>query len=956
MDPIAIVRLVLIGLLPPAFAVGFYFLERTRFFGGLKTIWKQVIAGVAFGGVACLATEFGSNFNGAVLNVRDAAAVTAGLLYGLPAGLVAGFIGGVERFASAYWNNTFYTQWACSISTFISGLTAGFLRRYVFANKRPIWPLALLVGLLTETFHMVMIFLTNVSDPTNAFETVRLLGNKMITANMLSATLAILILQIIDFAKRDKSIPREKHKRLPVRGHLALRLSIIGTLAISISGILTFGFQSSASYTNSVSLLKLNVEDAVSDILDTSDGTILSLARNLASLAEKLDHAPDNADLESMLPASGVSEIHYVNEDGIIVASTVGSSLGFDMNTGDGQAKEFVERLADYPSEFVQAYMPTSQDASVKKKFAGIALSRGGFLQVAFTSEKFYASLEEIVSQVVQNRHIGEKGYMLVCDESYIILSRNPGLDDRTLAEFGFPMRFDPKDQMVRQTADIRYVSTFEYVPSYYMYAAAEGYYIIGVVDVAEMLLSRDQATFLGVYLMIIIFSSLFIMVYASVDRLVLRDLTEVNDKLAKIASGDLEQKLDSRRTTEMNQLTSSINSTVDALKGYIAHEASRYDEELALGKQIQLSSLPSKLSYLRRHEFDIYGNMVTAKQVGGDFYDYFMLADKRVAFVVADVSGKGIPAALFMMKTKSVVKALAENGLSVEDIFQRANERLCEGNETDTFVTAWMGICDLSTGVVEFVNAGHNPPLAKIDGKFSYLTMKRDLVLGAMKDAPYHKQTLKLSPRDMLFLYTDGVTEAESAPETFFGEQRLLDLLNNGTTTRDPEKICGMVNDAVSDFVGKHVQSDDITMVCFSYYGASKDTHFEFEPNAEAVGELCDKVSVALEEEGMNLVMINKVNLIVEEAAANIAFHAYEKKKGVGKLDVSISEAQIVLTFFDSGPHFDPLAKEDPNIHLSAEERPIGGLGIFMIKKLADKVYYSYQERQNILTVIINR
>jgi sigma-B regulation protein RsbU (phosphoserine phosphatase) len=394
----------------------------------------------------------------------------------------------------------------------------------------------------------------------------------------------------------------------------------------------------------------------------------------------------------------------------------------------------------------------------------------------------------------------------------------------------------------------------------------------------------------------------------------------------------------------------------VDSLKGYIELEATRYDEELRLGKQIQLSSLPSKVAYLRRHEFDIYGNMVTAKQVGGDFYDYFMLSDQKVAFMIADVSGKGIPAALFMMKTKSVLKALAENGLSVEDIFERANNRICEGNETDTFVTAWMGVCDLATGKLDYVNAGHNPPLARINGKYQYLDMKRDLVLGAMAGIPYKKQTIQLSPRDVIFLYTDGITEAESEPDCFFGEKRLLDLLNNGVTTRDPEFICKAVAEGVSAFVGDHDQSDDMTMVCFSYYGDSKDSHFEFEPTAEAVGDLCNRVSETLEESGLNLVMVNKVNLIVEEAAANIAFHAYEKKKGVGKLDVSLSEAQIVLTFFDSGPAFNPLAKEDPDIHLSAEERPIGGLGIFMIKKLADKVYYSYQERQNILTVIINR
>ncbi len=956
MEPIAIVRLILIGLLPPAAAVGFYFLEKTRFFGGLKKIWKQVIGGVVFGGICVLATEFGSPFNGAVLNVRDAAAVVAGLTFGLPGGVIAGLIGGLERFVSAYWNNTFYTQIACSISTFVSGLSAGLLSAFVFSKeKRPSWAHGLLVGLVTETFHMVMIFLTNANNPIQAFGVVRLLGNKMISANMLSSCFAMLLVQIIEFLQGDdkKILRRKKKGDRPIRGLLSLRLTVISVVMIAVSGALTYGLQSSSASRNTKSLLSLNVDDATADIEDTSDNNLLSMTRNVADIIEKnygmYGTAPDDADLSVLLLSSGVSEIHYVNANGIVEASTEESSKGYDMKSGE-QSMEFIDALKNYPSEYAQSYMETSQDSDVKKKYAGVALSFGGFVQTGLDTDRFYSSISEIVRQVVQNRHIGENGYMLVCDESFTIYSNFERFDGKSISDFGFPKEFKEDDELKMLQAKIGDVR------SYYMFRSNEGFYIIGIVDVDEMLLNRDMTTWLGVYLEIIVFSGLFIMVYVSVDRLVLRDLVKVNDDLELIAQGDLNQRLDANKTDEMSGLSRSINKTVDSLKGYIELEATRYDEELRLGKQIQLSSLPSKVAYLRRHEFDIYGNMVTAKQVGGDFYDYFMLSDQKVAFMIADVSGKGIPAALFMMKTKSVLKALAENGLSVEDIFERANNRICEGNETDTFVTAWMGVCDLATGKLDYVNAGHNPPLARINGKYQYLDMKRDLVLGAMAGIPYKKQTIQLSPRDVIFLYTDGITEAESDPDCFFGEKRLLDLLNNGVSTRDPEFICKAVAEGVSAFVGDHDQSDDMTMVCFSYYGDSKDSHFEFEPTAEAVGDLCNRVSETLEESGLNLVLVNKVNLIVEEAAANIAFHAYEKKKGVGKLDVSISEAQIVLTFFDSGPAFNPLAKEDPDIHLSAEERPIGGLGIFMIKKLADKVYYSYQERQNILTVIINR
>ena len=420
MDPVvATLRLLLLGVLPPLVAVGFYFAERYTPFGKLKRIFKQIIAGVVFGGICILATEFGAQFNGAVLNVRDAAAVTAGLLYGLPGGVIAGFIGGVERYASAYWNGTYYTQIACSISTFISGLTAGILRQYVFRTRNLNAGHGFLVGLITETFHMLMIFLTNASDPVVAYQYVNELGNRMIVANVISASFAMGLVYFL--AHRGKDKPKvKKKKEHGIRTLVAIRLAIIGVIAIGVSATLTYGLQSSTASRNTTSLLSLGVQDAVGDVEDTSDNNLLGLARTTAKTVSELQDYPSDQFLLDILPASGVSEIHYVNSQGIVAASTVPASRGYNMYDGGDQAAAFL-RLLREPGEYVQAFMPTSQDKTVKKKYAAVSLPIGGFVQVGFDSDKFYTSIEEIVTQVVKNRHIGNTGFMLVCDDEQII-------------------------------------------------------------------------------------------------------------------------------------------------------------------------------------------------------------------------------------------------------------------------------------------------------------------------------------------------------------------------------------------------------------------------------------------------------------------------------------------------------------------------------------------------------
>lgn len=245
---------------------------------------------------------------------------------------------------------------------------------------------------------------------------------------------------------------------------------------------------------------------------------------------------------------------------------------------------------------------------------------------------------------------------------------------------------------------------------------------------------------------------------------------------------------------------------------------------ELNVATHIQTSMLPRIFpAFPEQREFDVYAIMNPAKEVGGDFYDFFAIDDDRLAVVVADVSGKGVPAALFMVIAKTLIKDHAQRGSSPEEVFTDVNRLLCETNDEGMFVTAWMGVLQLSTGHLQYVNAGHNPPLIKrANGKYEYLRTKSGFVLAGMEETRYRSNGLDLTPGDALFLYTDGVTEATDGENRLYGEERLITVLNDNKE-KAPEALLSAVKTDLDTFVGQAPQFDDITMLSLCYYDYKK-------------------------------------------------------------------------------------------------------------------------------------
>ena len=288
---------------------------------------------------------------------------------------------------------------------------------------------------------------------------------------------------------------------------------------------------------------------------------------------------------------------------------------------------------------------------------------------------------------------------------------------------------------------------------------------------------------------------------------------------LMRITEGDLGVKVDVGGTSEFNSLTSSINQTVDALKGWIAEAESRMDSELAAARAIQESAMPRVFPpFPDIPKFDLYASMDAAREVGGDFYDFFLLEGSgaergRLAFLVADVSGKGVPAALFMMRAKAQLHDYLNAGLGVAEAVSRANAQLLEGNEDCMFVTAWVGVLDYGTHRVEFVNAGHNPPLLwQREGGWRWLEEISGMPLGLFEDA-YEAFSIDCEPGDAILLYTDGVTEAYNAGKMLYGSERLMELLRQ-VEHLHPQKLVEAVRGDVARWAEGAEQSDDVTLL----------------------------------------------------------------------------------------------------------------------------------------------
>ena len=908
----------------------------------LPYVYKQIIIGVLFGGVSAFASSYGVEWLGAVVNVRDAAPLSAGLIFGAPAGIISGFIGGLYRWFSVYWGAGTYTRLACSIATALAGLMAAAVRKLMFDNKKPTWGYGVCIAATCEVIHMILIFLTNMDNSSEAFEFVKGATLPMMLGNSAAVGLAIVIVSLLS---HDSFTWQRGNEKISNTFQRWLLLCI--AIAYFVTSSFTYILQNGMVKVETKKVFTTAIEDVEADINGKSNAHLLGIAE-----AVKQEYEGNSAaHLASIAEKYGVVEINVVSSNGIIQKSTEADSVNYDMSTKE-QSKEFVDTLKEQNS-FVQPYGPRGKDNAVWRKYAAVNLDGGGFIQVGCDAEQFHAILDEYVIDFTKNRHVGTDGFVAICDDTFTIVTDRDGYSGAPLSAIG--IKELPEEMRDGKTSSALYYSEINGERYMYVFKFVEGYCIIAAMPEAEAAFMRDASLYTSIFMQVIIFATLFVFIYVLIKRVIINNLQKVNDTLGRITKGDLDVTVDVRSSREFSSLSDDINSTVTTLKRYIAEAAARIDKELEYAKQIQLSALPT--NFPSAEKFGIYAQMIAAKEVGGDFYDFYKLDDDTVAFLAADVSGKGIPAAMFMMSAKTIIKDLAESGLSVNEIFTRANEKLCENNESGMFVTAWMGILNLKTGILQLANAGHNPPLLKrAGGDFEYLKTRAGFVLAGMEGVKYRAGELTLCKGDRLFLYTDGVPEATNSENKLYGEDRLLAFMNENSSAEATEFLPSLKAN-IDQFVGEAPQFDDITMLMLDYKskeGGEQMTNQRFKAKIEALPDVLGFVDQMLEKYECPMKIQTAVCVAIEEVFVNVAHYAYKDGEGDVELGVDFDDESrtVIFRMTDRGVPFDPLKKPDPDVTLSADERDIGGLGIFITKKTMDTVEYGYENGKNVLTM----
>lgn len=441
------------------------------------------------------------------------------------------------------------------------------------------------------------------------------------------------------------------------------------------------------------------------------------------------------------------------------------------------------------------------------------------------------------------------------------------------------------------------------------------------------------------------------------------RPIAELTEMTRRIAGGDFTQRITISAKNEIgtlaasfNEMTRRLNESIEHLKETTAAKE-RIERELQIAHEIQMSMVPKIFPpFPDRSEFDIFAALVPAKEVGGDLYDFFFIDDDHLCFAVGDVSGKGVPASLFMAVTKTLFRATAGNGGTPGEILARLNTDICRDNESCMFVTFFCGILNIRTGQVDYSNGGHNLPYYLHRDGVDPLENLGGISLGLMERSPYASGRMVLRPGDALLLYTDGVTEAMNMSETLYSDGRLAQFLGTNRSSA-PRPIIGDLISDVRHFAGEAPQSDDITVLALHYFGTTKKMTEDVEISVHnKLSELASANQTLTQfgrKHGLSDSVLHDLNLALGEILTNIISYGYTDS-GEHEITVrlSIEPGEMRVDVEDDGKPFNPLEAPEADTTKPLEERAVGGLGVHLVRKLTDGLEYQRREGKNLLVM----
>ncbi len=425
-------------------------------------------------------------------------------------------------------------------------------------------------------------------------------------------------------------------------------------------------------------------------------------------------------------------------------------------------------------------------------------------------------------------------------------------------------------------------------------------------------------------------------------------------DRMKAVIESQQQELRDANQTLEqrVTERTEQLRVTME--------EKERIGSELRIASDIQKSILPRTFPpFPDRADFDLYAETIPAKEMGGDFYDFFLIDRDRLGLVIADVSGKGVPAAIFMAVSRTMLKATAMLGVDPAECLRRVNNLLCPDNESAMFVTVFYGILNTGTGELEYGNAGHNPPyLLSAQESVALLENPGGMALGVIQDSPYRAKRLRLRPGEGLFLYTDGVTEAMDAQGVLFTDARLKHLLGR-ILAGSPSAMVRDTVDAVRQHAAGEAQADDITLLVVRYLGQGANVvsahavSATFANRVEELDRLAKTVASFTAAHGLSDAMTQAFSLALDELMTNVISYAYDDTGDHAiRLRLSHSDGLMQAELEDDGKPFNPLETPPPDLTPSLEDRPIGGLGVHFVKTMMDRVTYRREGGKNILTM----
>ena len=422
-----------------------------------------------------------------------------------------------------------------------------------------------------------------------------------------------------------------------------------------------------------------------------------------------------------------------------------------------------------------------------------------------------------------------------------------------------------------------------------------------------------------------------------------------------------VQQKTRDQLMEEIQSKNEELEESLENLKRTRSAK-DRMESELNIGRDIQMSMLPLTFpAFPEQLEFDVHAALYPAMEVGGDFYDMFMIDLDHFCFCVGDVSGKGVPAALFMAVTKTLIKSRAANDLSPASILSHVNSETAVGNDSAMFVTIFLGILNLHTGELVYSNAGHNPPyLQRNDGTLERLDKRHGPVIGAMEGIAYSESETTMDKGELIYVYTDGITEAMDIDRNLYGEDRLADMLEAATYEDAKAAVTYSVDDVWSH-QGDASQADDITVMAVRYHGpvtieGESELTLTMVNDIMAISGINEAFNGFAEQHGLEDAVKRRMNVCLDELLNNIVSYGFTEDEGEEEHEIEVHlrllDSELVVTIIDDGKPFNPFANDPPDTALSVDERPIGGLGVHLVRNFMDKVSYERHGENNVVTL----